>query len=132
MANPKKILLYLSIIGLLAGCGGSSDKDGDSQDPNVLIKVEGGKYNGGVLKCNSIENYTTLFPVSINDVYSTHIASQGYEALFKLNQSTLEAEPCIAESFEIDNSKKVYTFHLRKGVFFHDDDCFANGTDFNL
>lgn len=127
MGNPKNLLFSLVSLYILASCGGGTDTNGEGGDPTVLTEVEGGKYNGGVLKCNSIEKYTTLFPVAINDVYSTHIASQGYEGLFKLNQLTLEAEPCIAERFDIDKSKKVYTFHLRDDVFFHDDDCFESG-----
>ncbi|MCG8575687.1 MAG: ABC transporter substrate-binding protein [Flavobacteriales bacterium] len=123
----KIFTLSLLFSTILLSCGGSSEGVEEAGDPNALTKVEGGKYNGGVLKLNSIEDYTSLFPVSINDVYSTHIASLGYEGLFKLNQKTLEAEPCLAESFDIDKSKTTYTFHLRKGVMFHDDECFSDG-----
>ena len=119
-------VLNLLIVGTFYSCGGEVEVEEDL-DPNVLTKVEGGKYRGGVLKLNSIEDFTTLFPPSINDVYSSHLASQVYEGLFKFNQSTLETDLCLAESFDIDNSKKVYTFHIRKGVKFHDDDCFADG-----
>ncbi len=123
----KFFTLCLLFATFTVACGGSEDSDDQGGDPNVLTKVEGGKYKGGVLKLNSIEDYTSLFPASINDVYSTHVASLGYEGLLKLNQSTLEPMPCLAERFDIDKSKKVYTFHLRKGVVFHDDDCFADG-----
>ena len=33
----------------------------------------------------------------------------------------------IAESWEIDASGTQFTFHLKKGVFFHDDSCFPDG-----
>lgn len=111
----------------IVSCSGSTGNDAPAIDPNKIEKVEGGKFRGGVLRLNSIEDYTSLFPVAINDIYSTHIAGQCYEGLFKFNQKTLQAEPCLAESFEIDNSKKVYTFHIRKGVYFHDDECFPEG-----
>src|SRR5688572_25179884 len=116
----------LSIL-LLTNCGGETEVDATAIDPNKIEKAEGGKFRGGILRLNSIEDYTSLFPVAINDIYSTHIAGQCYEGLFKFNQKTLEAEPCLAESFEIDNTKKIYTFHLRKGVLFHDDPCFPEG-----
>ena len=127
MRYLKFFTLVLPVVALTFACGGPSSED-EEGDPTVLTKVEGGKFSGGVLKLNSIEDYTSLFPVSINDVYSTHIAALGYEGLLKLNQKTLEPEPCLAERFDIDQSQKVYTFHLRKGVKFHDDDCFEGGT----
>jgi len=113
---------------LAQSCGMGTDEESAVEiDPNLLEKVEGGKTKGGILRLNSIEDYTSLFPPSVNDIYSTHIASQGYEGLLKLNQKTLEVEPCLAESFDIDASKKIYTFHLRKGVHYSDDICFENG-----
>lgn len=126
MKEFKFIALLASGL-ILANCGGNTTENGEEIDPSVIEKVEGGKFRGGILRLNSIENYTSLFPVAINDIYSTHVAGQCYEGLFKFNQKTLEAEPCLAESFEIDNTKKVYTFHLRKGVIFHDDECFPEG-----
>lgn len=111
----------------LIACGGSGEEESEDGDPNQLTKVEGGKFQGGVLRLNSIEEFTSLFPTGGNDVYSTHIASNTYEGLFRFDQKTLETVPNLAESFNIDNSKKVYTFNIRKGVKFHDDDCFSDG-----
>ena len=120
-------ICFLILTLLAFSCGNSSVDEGIDADLNELVKVEGGKFQGGILKLNSIEDYTSLFPASINDVYSTHIASLGYEGLLRLNQKTLEVEPCLAESFDINNNKKTYTFHLKKGVKFNDDDCFDGG-----
>ncbi|NOQ71008.1 MAG: hypothetical protein GQ574_03340 [Crocinitomix sp.] len=126
-----KIFSFISCLTLLVSvmsCGGNGvNEDEPLTDPNELTKVEGGKFEGGVMRLNSIEDYTSLFPASINDIYSTHIASQGYEGLLRLNQKTLEVEPCLAESFDIDKDKTKYTFHLRKGVKYIDDECFAGG-----
>ncbi|MBK6525857.1 MAG: ABC transporter substrate-binding protein [Crocinitomicaceae bacterium] len=127
MKDFKTLLFALTLMTLLTACGGDTTVVEDAIDPTKIEKIEGGKFKGGVLRLNSIEDYTSLFPVAINDIYSTHIAGQCYEGLFKFNQKTLEAEPCLAESFDIDNTKKVYTFHLRKGVLFHDDACFPEG-----
>ena len=124
----SKFILSTVFVGLLASCGGSAEENGEEGDPSALVQVEGGKFEGGVLRLNSIEDYTSLFPVSINDVYSNHVACNVYEGLFRFNQKTLETEPALAESFDIDNSKKVYTFKIRKGVKFHDDECFSGGT----
>ena len=123
----SKFVLSTVFIGLLASCGGSGEETSEEGDPSELVAVEGGKFEGGILRLNSIEDYTSLFPVSINDVYSNHVACNVYEGLFRFNQKTLETEPALAESFDIDNSKKVYTFKIRKGVNFHDDECFSDG-----
>ncbi len=127
MKDFRPLLIALTLVTLLTACGGETTVVEEVIDPTKIEKIEGGKFKGGVLRLNSIEDYTSLFPVAINDIYSTHIAGQCYEGLFKFNQKTLEAEPCLAESFDIDNTKKVYTFHLRKGVMFHDDACFPEG-----
>ena len=123
----NRFLLSTLFLTLLVSCNGAGDEVEEEEDPNLLTKVEGGKFNGGILRVNSIEDYTSLFPVSINDVYSTHVAGNVYEGLFRFDQKTLETIPALAESFEIDNSKKIYTFKIRKGVKFHDDECFADG-----
>lgn len=118
----------------VVACGGPEANDKATQsDPTELIPVKGDKFSGGVLRLNSIEDFTNLFPASINDIYSNHIASQGYEGLLKFNQKTLDVEPCIAKSFDIDQDKLTYTFHLRNDVFFNNDACFPenNGRKVN-
>lgn len=125
--------LYFSIVialtSLIYSCGGSNNGDdsSDNSNPEVLVKAEGGRFYGGILKVNSLDKYSSIFPASIADVYSQHISSQVYEGLLKYNQKTLELEPCLAETYEIDATNKFYTFNLRKGVMFHDNDCFTDG-----
>lgn len=128
MKSFKIFILSSIFIGCLASCGGAEEATEEEGDPSVLEKVEGGKFSGGILRVNSIEDFTSLFPVEVNDVYSTHILSNTYEGLFRFDQKTLETKPALAESFDIDNSKTVYTFQIREGVMFHNDDCFSGGT----
>jgi len=121
--------IAFSIIALISACNSDNNKDDNQEDisSDELVKAEGGKYYGGVLKVNSLDAYSSLFPASIADIYSQHIASNIYEGLFKFNQSTLEVEPALAENYEVDAKNKIYTFNLRKGVNFHDDECFEGG-----
>ncbi len=58
---------------------------------------------------------------------SSHVASQIYEGLVKFNAKDLSIEPALAESWTISEDGSKYTFKLKKGVFFHDDLCFAGG-----
>jgi peptide/nickel transport system substrate-binding protein len=127
MKNKLFTAFFFSLSILFFSCETSNEAITQDEDPNLLVSAEGGKFYGGELKINSIVKHSTLFPASISDVYSQHISSQIYEGLLKYNQKTLVVEPCIAENFEVDVTNKVYTFTLRKNVFFHDNDCFDGG-----
>ncbi len=39
----------------------------------------------------------------------------------------LRPQPAIAKHWKIDSSGKIYTFTLRKGVYFHENRCFTSG-----
>lgn len=69
---------------------------------------------------------TSLDPASAKTVENIWAVNQIYNGLVQLNEK-LEVIPCIAKSWEISDSGKVYTFHLRKDVFFHDHPIFPNG-----
>jgi len=52
--------------------------------------------------------------------------NQLFDGLLSLD-SNLQIIPCIAKSFEINESGDIYRFILRSDVYFHDNDCFPNG-----
>jgi len=121
MGDMRKVV-YLLLLVLMGSCGrkGSTTED--------LTKAEeGDAYYGGIFRMNEIEDFRNLFPLSITEETSQHIAYQIYEGLIKLSQSDLTAVPCIAEKWEKNNDATVWTFHIRKGVKFHDDPCFEDG-----
>lgn len=95
--------------------------------PEIALEGKGGRLYGGTLHISEVQSAQTLFPPSITDVGSSHLASQVYEGLVKLNPRDLSIRPGIANNWEIDSSGTVYTFYLKKGIFFHDDACFPNG-----
>ncbi len=101
----------------------------DKQEDGVTVvpEAKGGRFYGGVLRLNETEYIRSLYPPSITDAFSFRIAAQIYEGLFKLDQSDLSLKKCLVEDFTIDSSGTIYTFKLKKGVFFHDDPCFADG-----
>lgn len=90
-------------------------------------KAKGDAVYGGVLRISETDHYTTLYPMGISEDVGVHIANQVYEGLVRFNMKDLSIIPAIAEKWEVDASGTIYTFHLRKGVFFHDDTCFPNG-----
>ncbi len=61
-----------------------------------------------------------LDPAIITDGISQRITSQIFDGLVKYKGSTTEVEPNLAEKWEVSRDGKVWTFHLRRNVKFHD------------
>jgi oligopeptide transport system substrate-binding protein len=111
----RSIFIVFSILFLLNGC---------SSGEKTNKKAVGGKYYGGDFKFMSSERVNNLFPASSADIYSQRLNAQIYESLLKLDVSSMKIVPSIAESFEMSEDGKRYTFKIRKGVRFHEDECF--------
>ncbi|MBI4930820.1 MAG: ABC transporter substrate-binding protein [Bacteroidetes bacterium] len=75
---------------------------------------------------NESGGIASLDPASAKTVEIIWAVNQMFNGLVQLNDS-LEVIPCIAKSWEISDSGKVYTFHLRNDIFFHDHPFFPNG-----
>ena len=69
-------------------------------------------------------NLTGLDPADLNDNMSQSAARLMFEGLYMLDEH-MKLQPQLAESYEASEDAKEFTFHLRKGVTFHD------GTPFN-
>lgn len=116
--------LILSVCSLLMLSCGSDSQTSELSKPR---EAAGGRYYGSVLKTNETEYIKTLFPLSIVDVYSYRVASQIYEGICKLDPKTLKVTNGLAENISPNEDHSVYTVKLRKGVKFHDADCFEDG-----
>lgn len=117
----KKVIYSLLIAGLFASCGDGTTATGDSRE------AKGGVFYGSVFKMNEVEDFRNLYPLNITEVTSHRIANQVYEGLVKLSQSDLTVVPGLAEKWEKNADASQWTFHLRKGVKFHDDPSFSDG-----
>ncbi len=115
-------ILSLSLIFLLASCGG-----GNKQKQGEQHEGKGGIKYGGLFRYNESEYLKSLYPHGITETVGHRIVSQVYEGLVNFNPKDLTIEPALAERWEVDSTATVYTFHLRQGVVFHDDECFAGG-----
>ena len=60
----------------------------------------------------------SLDPAYITDIYSVTIANNLYDGLVEFDED-LNVVPAIAELWKISRDRKLYTFHLQKGVKFH-------------
>lgn len=61
-----------------------------------------------------------LDPAVITDGISARITNQIYEGLVRYRGSTTEVEPALADKWEVSADGTGWTFHLRRGVKFHD------------
>lgn len=119
-----KKLIYLMIASSLifVGCGGNGNKDN-----NIAKIAKGGVKYGGVFRINETEDFRSLYPLNVTEVVAHRVANQVYQGLVKLNQEDLTVKPNLSEKWEINEDATIFTFHLRKGVKFHDNKCFPDG-----
>jgi peptide/nickel transport system substrate-binding protein len=68
---------------------------------------------------------TGLDPEAVLNNSSGFVMATIYDGLVNYKLGTVEVAPGLAESWDVSPDGKTYTFHLRKGVNFHD------GTPFN-
>ncbi|SFF18819.1 peptide/nickel transport system substrate-binding protein [Paenibacillus algorifonticola] len=119
----------LGLIGLLSallivfGCSSNSSAPASSEGAAAPVEsaaagTAAGEKLATELKYPLAQTIPTLDPhLSLGGSNST-IAVNIYEGLFAFN-SKYEPVPMLAESYELSEDGKVYTFHLRKGVKFH-------------
>lgn len=65
---------------------------------------------------------TTLDPLEVSITFESHLIEQLGDPLLHYDAEKDEVLPHIAHHVETDDSSSVWTFHLRKGVRFHNDE----------
>ena len=117
----RGIILFATILSIffISSCNNNDDISN--------LKAKGEAKYGGVFKFMSAEKITTLLPISSSSIYTQRVGSQLFETLLKVDPISNEIVPSIAESFTINSDATKFTFKIRKGVFFHDNDCFEDG-----
>ncbi|GIV34863.1 MAG: peptide ABC transporter substrate-binding protein [Chitinophagales bacterium] len=115
------IILPAVFCFLCIACSPSANKNA------ALTPAEGGRYYGGVLRCNEVEYFRSLYPLNVTEVGGHRITNQIYEGLVRFDQADLSVKPCLAERWEMDSTGLLFTFHLMRGVKFQDDPCFPGG-----
>jgi peptide/nickel transport system substrate-binding protein len=73
-----------------------------------------------VLVVGQIAEPKSLDPHAVTAVNDFRILVNIYDGLTRYKDATLEVEPSLAESWDISDDGKTYTFKLRDGVSFHD------------
>jgi peptide/nickel transport system substrate-binding protein len=86
-----------------------------------------------VLVVGQIAEPKSLDPHAVTAVNDFRILVNVYDGLTRYKDGTLEVEPSLAESWDISEDGKTYTFQLREGVTFHDGAPFnAEAVKFNF
>lgn len=109
MKTANRATIIFILIFLFNACGPGSVKD----EKSVFV------YNEAV-------GISSLDPAFAKNLANIWACNQLYNGLVGLDDK-LRVVPSIAESWEISPDGRIYTFHLRDDVFFHDDDAFKNG-----
>ncbi len=73
---------------------------------------------------------TGLDPEAVLNNTSGFVMATIYDGLIRYKPGTVEVEPGLAQSWDVSSDGLTYTFHLRKGVKYHDGTPFnASGAD---
>jgi peptide/nickel transport system substrate-binding protein len=118
--NLKSVGLAIALVAA-AGLPSCS-----SETASELRPAQGGRFYGGTYRMNEVQELRSLDPVSISDAPSHHLAHQIYDMLVDFD-SSLTLQPELAERWEVSPDGLTYTYHLRRGVRFHDSEVFPNG-----
>ncbi|MBT0662755.1 peptide-binding protein [Geobacter pelophilus] len=103
---------------LFSGCAADSEQPPSTRNPAAPPAY------GDSLIDSTIGEPTTLIPILASDSASHEVANLIYNGLVKYDKN-LELTGDLAESWEISRDGLSITFHLRKGVKWHD------GTEFS-
>jgi len=114
-----RIFFLFLIITLLAACGKQTTED------NALYSSDKKPAYGDILVSGAIGDASNLIPLLASDSASHGIAGMIYNGLVKYDKN-MNIVGDLAESWEISPNGLVITFHLRKGVRWHDGQPFTS------
>ena len=103
----RKLLIGILSVLLLASCG----KRQDSEEGLAIFKYN---ESAGIL---------TLDPIYAKDLPHIWACNQVFNSLVAFDDK-MNLVPMVAKSWDISEDGKIYTFHLRDDVQFHEDKCF--------
>ncbi|WP_224995652.1 ABC transporter substrate-binding protein [Cesiribacter sp. SM1] len=82
--------------------------------------------NMKVFRYNQAEGLSSLDPAFARNQANVWAATNLYNGLFRLNED-MYPEKDLAEAWDVSEDGTVYTFTIRRGVYFHDSEVFEGG-----
>lgn len=111
--------LLLLLMFPLAAC------DGGKNPPVPIMRPPGKPAYGDAIIVGSIGEPSTLMPILASDSPSHEVAGHIYNGLVRYDKD-LKLEGELAESWDVSPDGLTITFHLRKGVKWHDGHPFTS------
>ena len=84
------------------------------------------KRNSKIFHYNEVTGIASLDPAFAKNQSVMWAVHQIYNTLVETDDN-LNMVPSLAKSWDVSADRKQYTFHLRTGVYFHDNDAFPGG-----
>jgi peptide/nickel transport system substrate-binding protein len=109
-------IIFVTVIAVTVSLSGCSEKKQGSTDRNLS---DSGPAYGDIIVEGSIGDASNLIPLLSSDSTSHGIASLVFNGLVKYDKD-VKIIGDLAESWEISGDGLVITFHLRRGVKWHD------------
>ena len=113
---------------LVAACGGGGTGETDTEAPSgsgsgTEPAGEESEAAGGedaTLVVGTLEKPSTIDPAEVYELMASNLLYNVADQLVHLEVGTGEVAPGVAESWEVSDDAKTYTFKLREGLTFHD------------
>ncbi len=120
-------MLLLVLATALVMAGGKQEESVETPAPETktTAAVSTGPQTGGVLVFARSGDSVGLDPGRETDGESFYGSTQIFDTLVEFAPGTTEVQPALAERWDVTADGLEFTFHLRRGVKFHD------GTPFN-
>ncbi|MFW5986222.1 MAG: ABC transporter substrate-binding protein [Halanaerobiales bacterium] len=113
MSRSLRFSLVIAVVFMLLVTGFTMNLQAQDEDKY------GGKLNFPLPYPQSI---STLEPAQSNDVNQRIVTKTIFDTIVKFDDETSEIKPDIAESWDVSEDGKEYTFYLREDITFHNGD----------
>lgn len=117
------LILAVGVVFVVALAGGGDDDDGSPASPSDNNDDSPRSTGKGICSGKSLivpgnDPNTVLDPIQVADVSTSEYVVEIFGGLVTLD-TELKVQPDIAQSWEVSNGGKTYTFKLRDDVVFH-------------